>query len=181
MKKEDKINQYLLLIFLVTLTVLVVLVVIRVNMLTTGSWNLFKSISGTNINYETLEEFKLDNEQKYKVTTDKTILTYDANGAYTNIYYAIDLENKKVTEVEENYTGSEYSYKDKINYVKELSDDEVKNLKDVLENMKKSPENPIPYDVDSEEGTYYILTSKDGDSKIYNLALINDFKEIVKQ
>ena len=132
--------------------------------------------------YEVLKDFKVDNKNRYIVTTDKKLKTLENDGgSYINIYYAIDLDKKIAIQVEDRYIGFDgYSYKDKINYKKELSDKEAKKIEKLIKRMIEYPENTQPYENASEVGMYYLITSKKHkDFKVYNRGLIEEFEDMI--
>ena len=193
MKKGESINQYLLLTFLILLTVLVVLIVVRISVvpgsLQKGSnlgrlktYVVAEDDMTSDGDYEVLKDFKVDNKNRYIVTTDKKLKTLENDGgSYINIYYAIDLDKKIAIQVEDRYIGFDgYSYKDKINYKKELSDKEAKKIEKLIKRMIENPENTQPYENASEVGMYYVITSKKHkDFKIYNRGLIEEFEDMI--
>lgn len=193
MKKVDSINERLLLTFLVLLTILVILVVFKITNMTGKSEEISDQTSKENSasiekvdtsDFKYLENFELDSNDKYRISTDSSMLTMQNDGgSNTNIYYAIDLKTKKLYQVEDVYVGFEgYKWQNKINYLKLLSDSDIKELKRIIEQMIKNPENTMPYNSILEEGLYYIVsTNKKDQIKVYNRGLIDEFNNIVKE
>ena len=89
--------------------------------------------------YEYCIEFRLDNTNKYKVTTDTRFLTMrDDGGSHENIYYGIDLENRQVIKYSE-YIDANMSHIFHINsrtieFNKNLTENDANKLEVLLSN-----------------------------------------------
>lgn len=125
-------------------------------------------------------KFVLNSSSKYIVTTSSKFLTVEDNGSSnTNIYYQIDLEDKKVIKCEDKYVGFEgYKYKGKIIYSKNLDEDTTKNLKDLIENIIETKDK----EKDLSNYNYYTLSSLEHeDIKIIDLSIIEKFEKLVRK
>ena len=91
--------------------------------------------------YEYCTEFRLDNTNKYKVTTDTRFLTMrNDGGSHDDIYYGIDLEKRKVSKYREifkaNFGSSifRFIHTRRIEFSKDLTENDVKELEKLLSN-----------------------------------------------
>jgi len=154
MKKEIKI--------IVSIAIIVILI-------------LFGIIIG-NKNHTEVEEYG-----NIKVTTDYKWKTMrNDGGSHTNIYYQIDLQNKKVTKLEDEYKGFEgYIYQGKVLYTKELTDREIRKLNIVFEKLNSY----IATDIEKKEANYssYIFEGITSETiEVYNQEIIEEFSKIVE-
>lgn len=124
------------------------------------------------------EEFNLDNEYKYIITTSASKFSMQNDGgSHTNIYYLVDLNINKVTKCEDKYIGFEgYEYKGKVLYSKELSETENQKLKLILDNIdKENKKEEVIFDF------YKISAYNKEDVTVYNKDIINQIKEILEK
>lgn len=90
--------------------------------------------------YEYSIEFRLDDVNKYLVTTDTRFLTMrNDGGSHENIYYGVDLDKGKVTKYEESvkvYLNLGFSTDiTKITFNKNLEENDVEELRILLNNI----------------------------------------------
>ena len=88
-------------------------------------------------NSEEYSNFTLDSDSKYILTTNAKIFTMqDDGGSHINDYYQIDFDNNQVTKCEDKYVGFKgYKYKGKILYTRNLNEDEINELKFLIDEV----------------------------------------------
>ncbi len=153
--------------------------------------------------YEYCIEFRLDNTNKYKVTTDTRFLTMrNDGGSHENIYYGIDLENRQVIKYSE-YIDANMSHIFHINsrtieFNKNLTENDVSELKELLSNtsletyhkdyQKEKEEQSIERSIDKGLNPKYISSSyyytvenmNYGEIKVYGDSFKEAFLDIVE-
>ena len=153
--------------------------------------------------YEYCIEFRLDNANKYLVTTDTRFSTMrNDGGSHENIYYGIDLEKGEVTK----YQQSVNVYLDlgfttditKIVFHKNLEENDVKELRTLLNDIysETNHEEENIEEEDSLENVTEEITPKEfllayhfytvsnmsyGEIDVYNEEFIQDFLNIVEK
>lgn len=107
--------------------------------------------------YEYCTEFRLDNTNKYKVTTDTRFLTMrNDGGSHDDIYYGIDLEKRKVSKYREIFKANlgsrifRFIHIRKIEFSKDLTENDVNKLEILLSNTSLEEYNE-EYTRDKEE------------------------------
>ena len=131
-------------------------------------------------NSEEYSNFTLDSDSKYILTTNAKIFTMqDDGGSHINDYYQIDFDNNQVTKCEDKYVGFKgYKYKGKILYTRNLNEDEINELKLLIDEVitKKDDEQNIT----TSNYNYYTLSTKDYEEiRIYDESIINKFESIL--
>ena len=131
-------------------------------------------------NSEEYSNFTLDSDSKYILTTNAKIFTMqDDGGSHINDYYQIDFDNNQVTKCEDKYVGFKgYKYKGKILYTRNLNEDEINELKFLIDEVitKKDDEQNIT----TSNYNYYTLSTKDYEEiRIYDESIINKFESIL--
>lgn len=137
-------------------------------------------IVGFIINYKffrTANDFILDDEDKYIVTTNTAIMTAISDGGtHYDVRYNVDLKNKKVIKVEDYYKGLEgYKYKNRIKFEKRLNDEEIEQIKELFNELKENSfekENKV-------SGFYKLEHMKDETIKIYSDDIINKIEDLL--
>lgn len=122
--------------------------------------------------------FEMDSNNKYEIITDlkaKTML--DDGGSYNSIYYQIDLENKVVVKIEENYHanlgGTPVLEKNTL-YTKKMDDDICSEAKVLIDEVINKE------DVRDEENyNNFTILSVDYEKEICNLNTISDIKKLL--
>lgn len=113
-------------------------------------------------------------ENAYIVETDMRLKTMrNDGGSNTNIYYIIDLDNKKVTKKEEDYYAPENNLKKKTFYKKTIDKKLANKIKKVLNDSinNNSNENKI-YE-------YYKIIYKNKENYIYNKTIIKKIEDML--
>ena len=131
-------------------------------------------------NSEEYSNFTLDSDSKYILTTNTKIFTMQKDGgSHMNDYYQIDFDNNQVTKCEDKYVGlKRYKYKGKILYTRNLNEDEINELKLLIDEVitKKDDEQNIT----TSNYNYYTLSTKDYEEiRIYDESIINKFESIL--
>lgn len=131
-------------------------------------------------NSEEYSNFTLDSDSKYILTTNTKIFTMQKDGgSHMNDYYQIDFDNNQVTKCEDKYVGFKgYKYKGKILYTRNLNEDEINELKLLIDEVitKKDDEQNIT----TSNYNYYTLSTKDYEEiRIYDESIINKFESIL--
>lgn len=90
--------------------------------------------------FRTAKEFVLDSEDKYIVRTNDFIITAMSDGGtHYDVRYNVDLDNKKITKVQDYYKGFEgCKYKNRIIYERKLNDIEVDKIREIFEEIKEN-------------------------------------------
>ena len=131
-------------------------------------------------NKKKYSNFILDSDSKYILTTNmKNISMQKDGGSHTNDYYQIDFDNNQVIKCQDKYVGFKgYEYKGKIIYTKNLNENEVSELKSLIDGIiaKKDDEQ----EQSDPSYNYYTLSTIDyEDIKIYDESIINEFESIL--
>lgn len=123
--------------------------------------------------------FQLDSRNKFKVTTDSSMITaMNDGGTYTSVFYQIDLENNITCKVEEFHPSK--LEKDKVSKKQKT----IKKIDDNLSSEIRNVVNTVVMRTDSKgEGqyTYFVLESLNREKKIYNQDSIKDLRELLKK
>lgn len=122
--------------------------------------------------------FEMDSNNKYEIITDlqaKTML--DDGGSYDSIYYQIDLENKVVVKVEEDYDanmGGTPALEKNILYTKIIDDDICSEARALIDEVINKE------DVrDKENYNSFTILTLDYEKLIYNSSTISDIKKLL--
>ena len=124
--------------------------------------------------------FELDNNNKYKVITYTRWKTMrNDGGSNINIYYQIDLDNKLVSKIREDYhanLGGTATASTETMYTKKLSDELCKKIKKSLDEFidKEDVNNDENFD------SYNILTLNKN-KEIYSLETIEDINKLLTE
>ncbi len=122
------------------------------------------------------DEFVLDSDKRFIITTDSKYNTMQNDGgSHINIYYQVDLEEKVAYKLQDKYVGFKgYEYKGHLMNKKELSDEDVLEIEELVDKMIKDKDQ-VP-----EEETYkfYTLETKDYEeikitNKDYQLKIVD--------
>ena len=131
-------------------------------------------------NSEEYSNFTLDSDLKYILTTNAKIFTMqDDGGSHINDYYQIDFDNNQVTKCEDKYVGFKgYKYKGKILYTRNLNEDEINELKFLIDEVITKKDDG--QNTSTSNYNYYTLSTKDyEDISIYDETIINKFESIL--
>ena len=131
-------------------------------------------------NSEEYSNFTLDSDSKYILTTNAKIFTMqDDGGSHINDYYQIDFDNNQVTKCEDKYVGFKgYKYKGKILYTRNLNEDEINELKFLIDEVITKKDDG--QNTSTSNYNYYTLSTKDyEDISIYDETIINKFESIL--
>ena len=131
-------------------------------------------------NSEEYSNFTLDSDLKYILTTNAKIFTMqDDGGSHINDYYQIDFDNNQVTKCEDKYVGFKgYKYKGKILYTRNLNEDEINELKLLIDEVITKKDDG--QNTSTSNYNYYTLSTKDyEDISIYDETIINKFESIL--
>lgn len=142
--------------------------------------------------YEYSIEFRLDDVNKYLVTTDTRFLTLrNDGGSHENIYYGIDLDKGKVTKYEESvkvYLDLEFSTDiTKIAFKKNLEEKDVEELRTLLNNIysdTNNEEDNTQEEKNIESSLYHFYTVSNisyGEIEVYNDEFKQKFLDIVEK
>lgn len=130
-------------------------------------------------NSKEYSNFILDSNSKYILTTNAKILTMqDDGGSYMNDYYQIDFDNNQVTKCQDKYVGfNGYEYKEKILYTKELNENELNELKSLIDETIEKKDDDQDTSISN---YYYTLSDKDyGEIRIYDESIINKLESLL--
>ena len=131
-------------------------------------------------NSEEYSNFTLDSDSKYILTTNAKIFTMqDDGGSHINDYYQIEFDNNQVTKCEDKYVGFKgYKYKGKILYTRNLNEDEINELKFLIDEVITKKDDG--QNTSTSNYNYYTLSTKDyEDISIYDETIINKFESIL--
>ena len=131
-------------------------------------------------NSEEYSNFTLDSDSKYILTTNTKIFTMQKDGgSHMNDYYQIDFDNNQVTKCEDKYVGFKgYKYKGKILYTRNLNEDEINELKLLIDEVITKKDDG--QNTSTSNYNYYTLSTKDyEDISIYDETIINKFESIL--
>lgn len=111
------------------------------------------------------------------VTNSKYMTMQNDGGSYTNIYFDINLNDKKVIKKADKYVGFEgFEYEGKEIATKDLSSDEVTELKKIVDEVVKSKAEEKENDF-----TYYTLKYNNKEYKIFDKEIIDKITSIVEK
>ena len=173
MKKNRKI---LIIISILIIIAIIIMLLIYNNKKNSNEY----SNSVLNSNSEEYSNFTLDSDSKYILTTNAKILTMQNDGgSHMNDYYQIDFDNNQVTKCEDKYVGFKgYEYKGKFIYTKNLSENEISELKSLIDEIitkKDDEQTPSTFNYN-----YYTLSTKDyKEIRIYDESIINKLESIL--
>ena len=152
--------------------------------------------------YEYCIEFRLDNANKYLVTTDTRFSTMrNDGGSHENIYYGIDLEKGEVTKYQQSvnvYLELDFTTDiTKIVFHKSLEENDVEELRTLLndiysetnhkeedteeETLKNATEEITPKEFLPKYQFYTVSNMSYGEIDVYNEKFIQDFLNIVEK
>lgn len=124
--------------------------------------------------------FEMNSNDKYEIITDlKFRTTLNDGGSYNSIYYQIDLENKVVVKVKEDYDanlgGTPVLAKNTL-YTKIIDDDICREAKALIDEV-------IDKEDINEEGiyNYFTVLTLDYEKKIYNSSTISDINDLLNK
>lgn len=118
------------------------------------------------------------NNNKYQIITNlKSKTMQDDGGSYRSVYYQIDLENKIIVKVEEDYSanlgGTPVTKRNNL-YVKRLSEKLCKTTRVLIEEILNSDTGTFDGNIE-----YYTILAEDYDKIIYNLDFVNDIDDLL--
>lgn len=176
-KSEEKKSGKLKMIVIVVGLLVIIIVGLWLYLL--NNTDLISSLSG--IVGKNSEVFVADEDYKYIFITDyrfKTML--NDGGSNTSFYYAVDLKNKFVIKYTDKYVGfSGYEYKGKEVYRKSLTDNQIKEIEEIFDDIVNNRGEDLDYK--KSNYMYYTLeTNKYASIEYNNYEMINKFEEIVK-
>lgn len=118
-------------------------------------------------------------KQKYDlITYDRFLTLQDDGGTHYDRKYTIDLFKKTVIKKEDYYKGFQgIQYKDKTLYQKKINNQEVKKIKNLMEDIIK---NQKQYSIDQEKSyLYYSLYVNNQEIKIYDPKIIQKLEKLL--
>jgi len=127
-----------------------------------------------------IEEFIIDNENKYLIRTNDQFMTMqNEGGSHVDTYYEIDLAKKASIKKQDRYKGFEgWVYQGKVLNKKVLTDKEISDLKEIFDNIIANKDSKVE---DKLDFSYYTLSTKDYEEiKIYDKQTKQDILEIVE-
>lgn len=124
--------------------------------------------------------FKLDTHNKYEIITDLRFKTLQNDGgSNTSIYYQIDLDNKYVIKVQEDYHANLLGTPTtdiKIIYKKNIENDMALEIKSLINNVLTKE------DTNEEKNySYFTILSINTKRDIYNINTIEDINKLLQK
>lgn len=153
----------------------VILVACIVVILIIGGCFLVNTLKQSSVNQN-------NNKVDYIIQTDAKFITLQNDGGtYYDQKYEISFSDKSVVKLEDHYIGFKgYEYQNKVLYEKNLSEEEVSNLKSLI---KSIIDNKEKYDIDDENSDFYYVLKNNSDEeiKIYNRDVIFSLEKLLKE
>ena len=138
--------------------------------------------------YDTTD-LSINSDDEYVVITNYKSLSLESDGGSNyNIYYKINLDKNYVIKMEDHYVGfCGYEYIGKVVYKKTLDDDEVLQLKELLNTIFSNIGTEL-LDSESEETGIIVMQKKynfsnkeNSDIEVCNESLIDEFEDIISE